>query len=254
MIKYFSAGIFIFFIILTSCTPQKKIVYLQNNNSQQHALINDSGFTLKIFPNDILSVQVFTDNPEAFPGLNFNPDRQIADNRSAYEKGFVVDQEGNIDLPLAGNINVAGKTITEAKSAIIAAYAKYMQNPVVSLKKLSYKFTILGEINRPGLYYVANEKLTFLEALGMAGDLTSYADRTDIKIFRKSNGEIKELMLDLTSQQVLQPVYMYVLPDDVIYIKPIKRKALANINPGVVVITSIITTAAVVTSLILRSK
>ena len=182
------------------------------------------------------------------------PDKALVDNRSAYEKGFAVDDNGDVDLPLAGKVNVANKSITEAKAVIASAYLKYMQNPVVVLKKLSFKFTILGEVNKPGLYYVPNEKVTFLEALGMAGDLTNYGDRKEIKIFRKANGDLKELLVDLTSQQVLQPEFRYVYPDDVIYIKPVKRKALANSNPGVVVITSVITTAAIVISLILKNK
>lgn len=256
MNKPLAKGIFYILIsaIFTCCTPQKKIVYLQSDNPHSAATGSANNFELKIYPNDILSVQVFTDNPEAFPGLNFAADRQIVDNRSAYEKGFAVDDSGLVDLPLIGSIPVSGKTIAQAKQIILAAYGKYMQNPVVVLKKLSYKFTILGEVNKPGLYYVPNEKITFLEALGTAGDLTNYADRTEIKIFRKSTGEMKELTMDLTTQQVLQSEFMYVYPDDVIYIKPIKRKALANSNPGVVVITSIITTAAVVISLILRNQ
>lgn len=203
---------------------------------------------------DILSVQVYMDNPDAFPGLNTSQDKNFIDNRSAYEKGFTVDGNGFIDLPLIGKVEVKNKTISDAKNAIALAYNKYMENPVVVLKKLSFKITVLGEVNKPGLFYVPNEKLSFLEALGMAGDLTNNADRQQIKLIRQQDGSNKEIIIDLTTQQALQPEFYYVYPDDVIYIKPIKRKALANINPGVAVITSIITTAAVVTSIILTNS
>ena len=129
-----------------------------------------------------------------------------------------------------------------------------MENPVVVLKKLSFKITILGEVNKPGLYYIPNEKLSFLEAIGIAGDLTSNADRQQIKLIRQQDGANQEMIIDLTTQQVLQPAFYFVYPDDVIYVKPVKRKALANINPGVAVITSIITTAAIVVSIILTNS
>lgn len=236
-----------------SCTPQRKVVYLQQPASG--ATINTiPPYEVKITAGDILSVQVYMENPDAFPGLNTSQQNTLTDNRSGYEKGYTVDVNGMIDLPLIGKVDVNNKTIGNAKQAIVAAYSKYMTNPIVVLKKLSFKVTILGEVNKPGLYYVPNEKLTFLEALGLAGDLNQYADRKEIKLIRQQDGANKEMVIDLTTQQPLQPDYFYVYPDDVIYVKPIKRKGLANINPGVAVITSIITTAAVVTSIILTNS
>ncbi|MBL7928393.1 MAG: polysaccharide biosynthesis/export family protein [Bacteroidia bacterium] len=236
-------------IALASCTPQKEIVYFQHfeNNASQA-----SDFELKIFPEDILSVQLFTINPEALPGLSANFDKGIVDNRTFYEKGFVVDRFGYLDLPLAGKLKIAGLSLSAAKDSITNRFTRYIDDPVVVLKKLSFKITVLGEVNKPGLYYISNEKMTFAEALGMAGDLTNYGDRTDIKIYRKDVDEkVREIKIDLTSPDALIN-NRYVHPDDIIYIKPIKRKALANINPALVVITSVISTTAIVISLIIR--
>jgi len=239
-------------VLSTSCTPQKKVVYLQGGSSSQSSAIKP--FEVLINVGDILSVEIFMENPDAFPGLNTSQDRSFTDDRSAYEKGYTVDVNGYIDLPLVGKVLLKDKTIAEAKTALVNAYGRYMENPIVILKKLSFKVTILGEVNKPGLYYIPNERLTFLEALGMAGDLNQYADRTEIKLIRHQNGTTSEVSIDLTSKQPLQQDYYYVYPDDVIYIKPMRRKGLANINPGVAVITSIITTAAVVTSIILTNS
>ncbi len=237
---------------LAGCTPQKKIVYFQDHGGPDTIKVG-VGHELRIYPEDILQVQLFTINPDAMPGLSASFERQPVDNRSAYEKGFVVDKHGNIDIPLIGSVPVAGKTIYEAKQEIITRFREFIDEPVVTLKKLSFKVTILGEVERPGLYYIPNEKMTLPEALGLAGDLTRYGDRTDIRLYRKDEkGRTRELKLDLTGRDVFLPEYHYIRQDDLIYVKPIKRKALADINPALVVFTSIISTTVIVVTLIIQ--
>lgn len=252
--KYFS--ILFLLVFISACTSQKKLIYFQEASSSNSNLPGDtSTFELKVYPEDILSVQLLTINPEAMPGISSSFDKQIIDNRTAYEKGFVVDKNGDLDLPLIGKFHVAGLTLIQTKEVLISKFKNFVDDPVVILKKLSFKITILGEVTRPGLYYIPNEKMTFIEALGMAGDLTPYGDRTDIKIFRKGKGQqLQEIKVDLTKTDILQPSMRFVEQDDVIYVKPIKRKALANINPAVVVITSIISTTAIIISLIIRAN
>ena len=110
-------------------------------------------------------------------------------------------------------------------------------------------------MNKPGLYYIPNEKMTFAEALGLAGDLTNFADRTQLKIFRKSeSGRMNELNFDLTKTDILAIENRYIQQDDIIYARPVKRRALANVSPGLVVITSIISTMAIVISLIIQAN
>lgn len=209
---------------------------------------------MMIYPEDILSVQLFTINPEAMPGLSANFDKGLVDNRTFYEKGFIVDKSGYLELPLIGKFKVDGLSIAAAKDSITNRFNQYIEDPVVVLKKLSFKFTVLGEVAKPGLYYIPNEKMTIAEAIGWAGDLTNYGDRTDIRIYRKaSNEKLTEIKLDLTKTEALT-TYRYLYPDDIIYVKPIRRKALANINPALVVITSVISTTAIVISLIIRTN
>jgi polysaccharide export outer membrane protein len=251
MNKLLAAGALLL-IVLAGCTPQKKIVYFQDRGGPD-TLYGGEAHELRIYPEDILQVQLFTVNPDAMPGLSASFERQPVDNRSAYEKGFVVDKDGNIDIPLIGTVPVGGKTIYEAKQEILKRFREFIDDPVVTLKKLSFKVTILGEVTKPGLYYIPNEKMTLTEALGMAGDLTRYGDRTDIRIYRKDEqGRTRELKLDLTGRDVFSPEFHYVRQDDLIYIKPIKRKALADINPALVVFTSIISTTVIVVTLIIQ--
>lgn len=253
MIRACRLFIYALLIFFYSCTPQKKLIYFEKGMSGPAAADPGVSTDLKIYPEDILSVQLFTINPDAMPGISTSIDKQVIDNRSSYEKGFIVDRNGFLDLPLVGKIPVAGLTLLDARDTIVHRFSAFVDDPVVVLKKLSFKCTILGEVNKPGMYYIPNEKMTIIEALGMAGDLNNYADRTEIKIFRKlENNEVKELKFDLTKTDILLPQNRYVQQDDIIYVKPIRRKALANINPALVVITSMISTTAIVISLIIR--
>jgi polysaccharide export outer membrane protein len=237
--------------LFLGCTSQKKVVYLQTGpGSVTTGTIPE--FVLTIAPGDILSIQVFTVNTEAFPGIASTVDKQVIDNRSAYEKGFVVDREGNIELPLIGKVKMSGLSIAHARDTLVRRFEVYMDAPVVLLKKLSYKFTILGEVNKPGLYYIPNEKLSFLEALGMAGDLTYFADRREIKVVRQVPGGYREIIVDLTTKSVLNSDIAYVYPDDVIYIKPVKRRGVSTISPTVAVVTSILATLTLIVSVVLR--
>lgn len=242
------------FLLFTffSCTSQKKFVYLQDSGNTSEG--KQPEFVLTILPNDILSIQVFTVNTEAFPGIASTVDKQIIDNRSAYEKGFVVDAEGKIELPLIGKVNLSGLSMTAARDTLVGRFEKYMDEPVVIVKKLSFKVTLLGELNKPGLYYIPNEKLSLLEALGMAGDLTFFGDRKEIKIVRKTKDGYKELYVDLTSKQALNSEVAFVYPDDVIYVKPIKRRGVSTVSPTVAVVTSIVATLTLIVSVILREN
>jgi polysaccharide biosynthesis/export protein len=149
-------------------------------------------------------------------------------------------------------VNVAGLNMTDARDTLVRRFEYFMDAPVVMLKKLSFKITILGEVTRPGLYYVENEKITFLEALGMAGDLTIFGDRKGVKLIRQTKEGYKEILIDMTTKTPLNSEVAYLYPDDVIYVTPIGRKAASTIAPSVLIITSILTTMALVITAILR--
>jgi len=237
--------------IFTSCIPQRKLVYFQGGVPVPDTT-NYRDFEMTISKNDFLTFQIFVDNPAGLPGLETSVDKQVIDNRSAYEKSIVVDKEGNIELPLIGKVNVAGLTLSAAKDTLITHFKIFLDNPVIVLKKLSFKISLLGEFNKPGLYYVPNEKLTFTEALGMGGDLTIFADRKDAKIYRKDGVGYREIKVDLTTPDMLAPDKMYVYPDDVIYIKATKRKSIATIGPSVAVIAQIISSTVLILTLLLK--
>jgi polysaccharide export outer membrane protein len=176
----------------------------------------------------------------------------MIDNRPPYEKGIMVDRDGFIELPLAGKINVSGLSIIQARDSVAARFSQYMDDPVVMLKKISFKITVLGEVNKPGLFYISNEKISMLEAIGLAGDLTYFGNRKEVRVIRQTGDGYKEIMVDLTTKQPLNSEVAYLYPDDVVYVKPIRRRGTATISPTVAVITSILATLTLISSVILR--
>jgi len=229
-------------------------VYFQGNFNA----VNDSAaanyFRLKIIPGDILLVNVFTINPEAFPYFNIASDKQSSDTRSPYEKGYTVSERGTIEMPLVGEVSVLNMTMTEAASAIKQKLLKFMEEPMVTVKNLNFKITVLGEVARPGTFNIFNETVTLPEALGLAGDISAFGNRTALKIIRNNAKTPQVLMVDMTNAQSLTLENYYLQPNDIIYVEPLKRRALQNISPAVTLLTSLLTTTIVILSFIITNN
>ena len=247
--------LFVAFVALTfhSCTPQRKLIYLQGNPS---VLSKDSTtFVMLLAPGDILQIELNTMNPDAFPGIGVSAQKTvITDNRSANEKGFVVDAVGNVTLPYVGKVHLAGLTILAAHDAVAERFKKYIDEPDLTLKKLSFKVSILGEVNHPGLYYIPNEQLSLLEAIALAGDLTNFSNRREIKIIRKSQSGSIEIPVDITKKEAITGITKYIYPDDIIYVPPTRNKAFTAISPAAAVFTSVLTTLVLIGTLYIRVK
>lgn len=256
MKKYFLQCCYLLVVVsvLSACQSQKKIIYFQDKSGSGNttdgntiqAPANTSDFLLKVYKHDFITVQFYIDNPEAVPGISSSLDQRMSDTRTFYERSFIVDDNGILELPLVGKIQVEGMTLHECKEAIIKAYKEYITNPVIVIKKLSFRITVLGEVNRPGQYYIPNESVTVSEALGIAGDLTQFGSRTDIKIFRKANGKFEELTIDLTNKDFLNTPLNYLNQDDVMYIRPLRRRAAANAQPIIQIISTAVSSAILV--------
>lgn len=234
--------------VLFSCTSQKKLVYFQGTIPQ---LKESDIYKLRIYPGDILSINIFTINAEAYPYLAVPADKPSSDNRSAYEKGYIVNEKGEVKLPLIGSVLLTGKTMSEATQILEAKFKEFMEDPIVTVKKLNFKITVLGEVNRPGTYQILNEHATLPEVLGMAGDLSVYGDRQKVRIIREENQQTKDFFIDMTDASSLSAEIYYLHPDDIIYVQPLKRRAFQNISPSVTIFTSIVTTAVIALTFII---
>lgn len=230
---------------------QKKLVYFQGDIP---VLPSDSLYKIRIYPGDIVSINIFTINEAAFPYLAMPNDRLGTDTRSAYEKGYVVNDKGEVKLPLIGTVALNGMTISEAIAEIEKRFTVYIQDPIVTVKKLNFKITVLGEVNKPGTYQIMNERATLPEVLGLAGDLSQFADRKSLRIIREENGVRSNFYVDLTNASSLTASSYYLHPDDILYVQPVPRRAFQNINPSVTIFTSILTSAVVVLTFIITSS
>ena len=184
-------------LVCGSCSSTKDIAYFQNSNT-----VNlDSTYVLydaHIMPKDILTITVSTTDDNAAAPFNMTvPTPMTVGQRSAYSQAmlqsYLVDNEGNINFPRVGTLHLGGLTKSEAEKVIhdkIKPYMSELENPIVTVRMSNYKISVLGEVNRPGMYTVSNEKITILEALAQAGDLTIYGVRTNVKLIREDcNGK-----------------------------------------------------------------
>jgi polysaccharide biosynthesis/export protein len=236
---------------LFSCTSQKKLVYFQG---QVPSLKDSSGFKMRIYPGDILSIYVFTLNSEAFPFLIQPGEKPMSDTRSPYERGYIVNDKGELKMPLIGNVILNGLTLAEATDLIESKFKVYMEDPIVTIRKLNFKVTILGEVNKPGTYNIFNDKVSLPEILGLAGDLTGFGNRTNLKIIREENNDTRQFTVDLTSAKSLSAETYYLHPDDIVYVEPTRKRAFQNVSPAVTIFTSIITTAVLVFTFIVTNN
>lgn len=237
---------------LFSCTPQKKIVYFQNNAGNTN---DTSAFEMKLVIGDIITVDLYTINPDAFPGIGISKDRAtIVDNRSAYEKGFTIDKSGKVILPYIGEVILQGLSVPEAREIITQKFKAFLDEPVIVVKKLSFKVSIVGEVQKPGLYYVPNERMTLIEGLALAGDVGNFGDRTNIKIIRQTASGSIEIPIDLTNQSALVGAAKYLHPDDVVYVAPSRKKAFSQISVASGIFTSIVTSIVLIGTLYLKTK
>jgi polysaccharide export outer membrane protein len=147
-------------------------------------------------------------------------------------QGYLVDQDGYIDFPVLGPLKVKGLTLEETKALIYGKLEEYLVDPVVNVRYLNLKITMLGEVNTPGLIRLSNKRVTLLEALGMAGDLTDYANRNNVLIIREEKGRRTYARLDLQSAQIFTSPYFYLQQNDVIYVEPIQARIATVADPA----------------------
>jgi polysaccharide export outer membrane protein len=220
-------------LLNSACNSYKNISYFKDVPLSEPANAELVKFTdPKIQPKDIIQVTVQTLDPQAgsMAGTSntstFSIQAASSISGGAISvPGFMVDPNGMIELPLVGKIEVAGKTTTEAREIIRQRAAVYYKDPVVNVKLANFNITVLGEVNRPAQYTIPNEKVSILDAIGMAGDLTIFGKRENVMLIREENGEKKFVRFNLNSSNIFQSPYFYLRQGDLVYVEPGKSKA-----------------------------
>ena len=226
---------FVFIGSLSSCVSNKKIAYFQDIQTLDQAqLENAIKYTDPIIQSDdILSINIFTLNPQSgavvnqaatTPTLGGNTNNSL----STQSTGFLVDKNGEVELSLVGKIKVAGLTTFQARELIRERVSAFYKEPNVQLRFANFKVSVLGEVNAPSAYTLPNEKVSILDALSLAGDLTIYGKRDNVLIVRDNNGKKEFARLDLNSSKIFESPYYYLRQNDVIYVEPNKRKVSAT--------------------------
>lgn len=220
-------------LALTSCSSTKNVAYFQNSstvNLDSSRVLYDA----RIMPKDILTITVSaTDEDAALPFNMTVPTPLSQGGRSSYAQSllqsYLVDNRGMIEFPKVGWIKVGGLTKSQAEEVIqqkIKPYMSATETPIVTVRMTNYKISVLGEVNRPGMYTVGNEKISILEALAQAGDLTIYGIRDNIKLIREdSTGQKSIHVLNLNDAGLINSPYYYLQQNDIVYVEPNKVKA-----------------------------
>jgi polysaccharide export outer membrane protein len=220
-------------ILLSSCGNTKEVLYLNGITDTE---INNAVDNLDpvIQKNDLLSITVTSPNATASQPFNttVTVSTQALGYTSTQATGYLVDQDGFIDMPMLGHIKAAGLTKKQLKESIIKSIVdnKYLIYPVVSVRYLNFKVTVLGEVARPMVINVPDEKINILEALGFAGDMTVYAKRNNVVLIREEKGKRIVRRLDLNSAKLLSSPFYYLRSNDIIYIEPNNAKVSAASN------------------------
>lgn len=227
---------------IASCTSSSGIVYLQDVDSSK--LENKKvEYEPKLQPDDLLSIIVSAENPESTIPFNLP---QIQGNYDTGTnqygmKSYLIDNDGKIDFPVLGKIQLGGLARREANDKMVQLIAEYVKNPGVNLRILNFKFSVLGEVARPGTFTIDSERVTLLEALGKAGDLTIYGKRSDILLIRENNGNKSYHKINITKADFVHSPYYYLSQNDVIVVNPNRTKINSSVvGPNTsVIMTSI---------------
>lgn len=217
--------------LFTSCVSTKNAVYF-NDVRDTVLLPSDSSFDPRIQKNDILQINVSSLNPEDVIIYNVSNMTSASGagganaGAGAMLGGFLVDEQGYIQYPVLGAVKVTGLT---KKALTVYLHdqlieRKLLVDPVVSIRFLNYRVTILGEVNKPTVVNVTNEKISVLEALGMAGDITVFGKRNNVLLIREIDGQRIIRRIDLNDKGILNSPYYFLQPNDILYVEPNKSK------------------------------
>ncbi|MBT29744.1 MAG: polysaccharide transporter [Thalassobius sp.] len=216
--------LFVFLVFCTfSCIKNEKLIYLQSDNITTKSAVqyNNTRNNYLVQSNDVLAIDIVSPaDPaasEIFNRESNNVQGGMQPAATFYMKGYSVDADGNITLPLIGKLKVSGSTIEDITYRVQEVLKNYLKNATVTVKLVSFKVTVLGDVKSPGTYYVFNNQANIFEALGMAGDLIDSADRTRIKLIRQNSKGSEVVLIDLTEENLLRLPYYYLQPNDVVY-------------------------------------
>lgn len=237
---------YLYYIILSvflfSCSAKENMVYMERDSALVEEEIKRAVYEgSRLQSGDFLDIKVTAFDEYAVRPFNLHSMNQstspsvVANGQVAQTapQGYLVDQEGYIHFPVLGRIYVKDMTHAELRKDLEGRLLTYLSDPLVSIRQLNFNVTVLGEVKKPGQYTSESDRVTVLQALGMAGDMTDYGDRTNVKLVRNENGQDATYIIDFTDKNLTSSPYYYMQQNDVLYVEPdeIKKKS-ANVDPN----------------------
>jgi len=227
-------------VFIVSCVPVEKLSYFNDINDLEEPGVNPRTQKL-ITPFDKLYIKVLSIDPST--SMIFNTSDEIRyGNEGAGVVGYLVDEGGNINFPFVGNINVGGLTTAKAAEKIQKALNDYVSNTSITVKYVDNQVTILGEVQRQGVYTFSQDKLNIYEALGLGGGITRYGNRKNVILIRNEGDKIMHHRLNLSDSKISGKDTYYVMPNDVVVVEPLKAVSSSYQNITYTTILSSITT------------
>jgi polysaccharide export outer membrane protein len=248
--KYFSLlhkTISLFLVLfLFSCASRKDVVYYQNIDSMSPAE-KSASYEIRIQPDDLLSITVSAEDAEVAMPFNLgSTSGSSASSGQQAVQSYLVDSNGIIDFPILGQLKISGLTRSEVLQLLKDKIAVYVKKPIINLRVMNFKVSVQGEVNLPGTYAVPSDRITLIEVLSMAKDLTIYGKRDNILIIREIDGVKSYNRVDITKAEFIHSPFYYLAQNDVVYVEPNKSRingAAVGPNTGVIIsITSILIT------------
>jgi len=252
----------IVFLFLNSCKTPKDITYFQgiDSLSPEQVAEMDHTYTSLISINDLLTITVTAWDPTVVtpfnpPVYSYAVPGEITTYSPQQLKTYLVEEDGYINFPVLGKVKAAGITRNEFAENLRRKISTYVKDAIVNVQIVNYTVTIMGEVIRPGVVSVRNDRISILEALGQAGDLTIYGNRKNVLIVRDNNGAKEIGRIDMTSPTLFSSPYYYLRQNDMVYVEPNKaKKKNADFSQArqynVTVFSSIMSTLNVITNVI----
>jgi polysaccharide biosynthesis/export protein len=242
-------------VTLTSCVPSKEVIYLQGIDNKD--LAGSSVYEPVLKPDDVLYINVSSFDSEAVKPFNLGVTQEGGGGGGGQgliimRQTYLVNNDGDIEFPILGTVKVGGLTREEVTRKLQLRISEYVKDPIINLRIVNYKVSVLGEVNHPGTYTLNSDRITVLEAIAMAGDMTLFGKRENVLIIRENRGVKETFRLDLTNPDFIKSPYYYLTQNDVVYVEPHKRRINStaigpNILQGISILGFAISTILILT-------
>ncbi|RMG82749.1 MAG: hypothetical protein D6714_10880 [Bacteroidetes bacterium] len=244
--------------LLSSCVRYRDLlIFNEGPPFPQGVEKVEADFQLKVQPDDILYISVHTLEEELSKPFNLLQGGNVANLGGNVAQnpliGYLVDPSGYIDFPGIGPLKVGGLTLEGVKQLVLQQLAPYLKSPVVRVRFLNFRVSVLGEVRSPGVLNFTQQRVTILEALGLAGDITDLGRRDNILVIRETNGQREYGRVNLHDRNLFKSPYFYLKQNDIVYAEPAKARILTvadptrRIAPWVGLVSSVLTLALVLT-------